>query len=393
MLSERPDSGVHGPYSDGVPVLSWCCIGADGEASGREADRVFPGEAVGRPGETVTARWLAEGFDGARGDTACGEGGVRFHASRAVVDGQELRLAVVTRAFSAEDAAEAAEAIADVLFGSSRHAEERDPSVTFCALDADGDAVAVRGPDRIRYAASTIKLGVAIAALRAVDRGELDLDETVASRHRFPSAIPGAGDFGFTPDEIDSGFPAAGAPVTLGECLGRMIEVSSNEGTNLLVQRLGLDAVAEAFGAAGARTARMTRLIGDYAAREAGETHEASAADLATVMRAIVSGDVLSTGSARRLVAHLARQRFPIITDGLAESDDRGSKSGWVTGIRHDVAWFRRNGERAPSVLAVCTVGLETSAALETIRAVGAAVERRTVLRRDRTGRSLSPAR
>lgn len=392
MLSERPDSGVHGPYSDGVPVLSWCCISEAGEAFGREIDRVFAGEAVGRPGETVTARALAEGSDSAGAEAAGGDGGIRFHVFRAVVDGRRFRLAVVTRAFSAEDAAEAAGALASALFGSA-HAEEHDPSVTFCALDADGDAVAVRGPERIRYAASTIKLGVAIATLRAVDRGDLDLDETVESRHRFPSAIPGAGDFGFTPDEIDHGFPAPGAPVALGECLERMIEVSSNEGTNLLVQRLGLDAVADAFAAAGARTARMTRLIGDYAARDAGETHEASAADLAIVMRAIVSGDVLSTGSAGRLVAHLARQRFPIITDGLIESDDHGSKSGWVTGVRHDVAWFRRNGERAPSVLAVCTVDLETSAALETIRAIGAAVEQRTALRQDRYDRTLSTAR
>ncbi len=376
MLSERPDSGVRGPFSDGVPLLSWCVIGADGEAFGRGPDRVFDGGAVGRPGEAVTARSLAEGFE-ATGDEAGGSGGIRFHRSRVVAGDEERRLAVVTRAFSAQDAAESAAAIAAALFDGVAHAEDRDPSVTFCALDADGRTVAARGAELIRYAASTIKLGVAIAALRAVDRGELDLGEIVASRHRFASAIPGAGDFGFTPDEVDAGFPADGAAVALGECLARMIEVSSNEGTNLLVQRLGLAAVAEAFAATGARTARMTRLIGDYAARDAGETHEASAADLATVMRAIVSGDALSAESTAILVAHLARQRFPVIADGLAESEDWGSKSGWVTGIRHDVAWFRSRGRPRPSVLAVCTAGLETSAALETIRALGAAVEHR----------------
>lgn len=388
MLSERPDSGVHGPYSDGVPVLSWCGIGADGRAFGRGVDHPFDGGARGRPGETLTARALASGLGSGAEPSDGGDGGVRFHASRAVFDGQEVRLAVIARAFSAADAVEAARAISDALFGSPVGAEPGEPAVTFRALDADGGVLAERGPELVRYAASTIKLGVAVAALLAADRGELDLSETVVSRHRFPSAIPGAGDFGFTPDEIDAGFPADGAPVTLGECLARMIEVSSNEGTNLLVRRLGLPAVAEAFAVTGARTARMTRLIGDYAARDAGETHEASASDLAAVMRAIVAGDALSAESAALLAAHLARQRFPVIADGLDECDDWGSKSGWVTGIRHDVAWFRHRGQQRPSVLAVCTAGLETSAALETIRAVASAVEHR-ILRASRDAGTL----
>ncbi|PIJ21487.1 hypothetical protein BMH30_12145 [Leucobacter sp. OLES1] len=54
---------MHGPYSDGVPVLSWCGIGADGRAFGRGVDHPFDGGARGRPGETLTARALASGLE------------------------------------------------------------------------------------------------------------------------------------------------------------------------------------------------------------------------------------------------------------------------------------------------------------------------------------------
>ncbi|GAA1597409.1 serine hydrolase [Leucobacter chromiireducens] len=423
MFSERPDSGEHGAYSDGIPVLAWQLVveadAGDGSARavGFRAAAPFAGDGFPeRPDPAarhpVTAAsiadWLerdaawgaqvpgaAEGpirsalRDGAvEREVWGGRGGLRFHAARIRTGSGVRRVAVVTRAFSAADAAAAAAAICALLCpdlardqavptdSSVAGTHDTAPIATFAVLAAGGEQLAARGSQRVFYAASTIKLGLALAVLRAVDHGALDLDEQVVSQHHFASAVAGAGSFGFTPDEIDAGFPPEGRQVSLAVCLARMIEVSANEGTNMLAQRVGLAAVTAAFGAAGAPTARMTRLIGDYAARERGDTHEASASDLAATMREIIAGTLLSPDSAARLQRHLRAQRFPVLADGFADVREWGSKSGWVTGLRHDVAWFTRNGEDTPTVIAVCTSGFETSAALETIRALGAAAER-----------------
>nr|WP_243848610.1 serine hydrolase [Lysinibacter cavernae] len=243
-------------------------------------------------------------------------------------------------------------------------------------LDSSGAILAARNEKRVFYAASTIKLGVAIAVLRAVDRGDLSLTAEVPSRHQFESRMQEAPPFEFVPGEIDEGFPPAGSPVTLATCLERMITVSSNEGTNILTELVGLDAVTNAFASLGATTARMTRLIGDYSAREAGYTHEASALDLATTMQAICSGNACSQDSTSLLLDHLRAQTYPVITAVVPANTDSGSKSGWVTDIEHDVAFIGTPGDPTSAMLAVCTEGLAPGPAHESIRGVAAALMR-----------------
>ncbi|QIM19025.1 serine hydrolase [Leucobacter coleopterorum] len=239
---------------------------------------------------------------------------------------------------------------------------------SFCHLDSDGRLLSERDSDRVYYAASTLKLGVAVAVLQRVDCGELLLTTVLPSQHRFASAVTGAPDFGFPAGEVDEGFPAQNTPVSLGECLERMIEWSSNEGTNMLAELVGLSAVNGALQQLGGRNSRMGRLICDYSARNAGLTIETTARDLAVMLHAILTARVLTPESTSLLLMHLRKQRFPFIVshEGTLAGmhlADWGSKSGWVTGMRHDVAWFIRPGREQAEVLAVCTEGATTSEA------------------------------
>lgn len=245
--------------------------------------------------------------------------------------------------------------------------------ISYCLLDKDGAVLAERGADTKFYAASTIKLAVLVAALRMVDGGLLSLEQTLASRHSFPSRIPAAGEFSFVPDEIDAGMPPVGEPMPLRDVLRRMITVSSNEATNMTVALTGFDAVNEALRICGAASSKMERIIGDVAALEAGFTHEITARDLAAVLRAIVGGQAAGPDSTQLMIDFLRAQEFGII--GLAvPAADWGSKSGWVTGIRHDAAFLvPGGGTRADScILAVCTRAYEEDAAEEAIQAVSA---------------------
>lgn len=252
------------------------------------------------------------------------------------------------------------------------------PEVAFCLLHPNGGTAAARGADIPFYSASTIKLAVLLAVLQAVDRGELALEMSLPARNIFASVLPDGGEFGFPGDEADPGMPAAGTPMTLATVLERMITVSSNEATNMAVNLVGFDAVNRALGGVGAGSSHMQRYIGDLAALKAGLTHQVTAADLARTMHALVSGKALAAASTEFALGLLARQEFAWIAAGLAPGTVQGSKSGWVTGISHDVAFFAPAGTRLAAplqdawVLAVCTRGYEPGPGREVIAAVAA---------------------
>lgn len=280
-------------------------------------------------------------------------------------------------------------------------------SVSFCLLDGDGGVLAAEGADRPYYAASTIKLHVLLTALRAADGGALDLEATVPATRTFT----GGDGTGFTlgGDHLDPTHPADGAAISVRDLLRRMIDRSSNEATNHLVELIGLDAVDETIQRLELGATRVERLIGDAAALEAGRTNETSADDLTRTMLALVRRDEatagpdahrdrqpatlptlpaqsrrsaqprrsaqarqiawdprtaqspqpsLSTASVELARAALRAQQIPLITTAVREDVDHGSKSGWIDGYRHDVAFLGDPDGEDLHVLAAMTSGL-----------------------------------
>lgn len=245
------------------------------------------------------------------------------------------------------------------------------PAVSYCLMTMGGAVLTQRGAGTRYYAASTIKLAVLVAALRMVDDGKLSLEQTLISRHTFPSAVLEAGDFDFDEDEIDAGMPAVGELVTLREVLRRMIVVSSNEATNMTVGLTGFEVVDEALRLCGAGSSKMERIIGDLAALEAGLTSEVTARDLASMLRMIVTGQAAGPASTELMLEFLQAQEYGIIGPSVPAAR-WGSKSGWVPGIRHDVAYLVPAALRLQEgcVLAVCTRAYEDDAADEIIKTV-----------------------
>lgn len=249
------------------------------------------------------------------------------------------------------------------------------PVIGYCLADRTGRVLAERNADTRFYSASTIKLGVLIAVVQAVERGELALDQSVVAATTFNSGAGGR--FSFDPEDVDAAMPAAGTALPLHEVLARMVSASSNEATNMAVELVGFDAVNAALQRCGAPDARMERLIGDLEARDAGLTHEVSARDLAMVMGAILSGAVAGPELTALMLQWLSAQEHPVIgaeLDATSGGAVWGSKSGWVTGIHHDVAYVLPPGahDGAGYLLAVCTRGFAEQDAAEAIRAVAA---------------------
>ncbi|PYI39247.1 serine hydrolase [Arthrobacter psychrolactophilus] len=247
-------------------------------------------------------------------------------------------------------------------------------SISFVALDWNGSVIASHNPDEPYYAASTIKLAVLLAAMRLVDTHKLDLTQLVTVRNTFPSRIPGAGNFTFDLVEQDNGMSEAGTDITLAQALGRMIYVSSNAATNMVIDLVGLDAVTEELQHCGTQYAKMERLISDHVARDQGFTHEASAHDLAIIMQHALAGTDYSASSTAFIREVLGQQEFPVIATQLPAHTVWGSKSGWVDGIHHDVAYIGEPGTESHLILAVCTRGFSHEQGANAISAVASSV-------------------
>lgn len=250
------------------------------------------------------------------------------------------------------------------------------PVVTYRVARASGQVLAARDDDLDLYAASTVKLAVLVAAARALDAGTAHLDDRLVATRTFTSQVPGAGAYTIEPDDVDAGLPPDGTPMPLGDVVDRMVTVSSNEATNMVIEHVGLDAANQALADAGATRSTVGRKYSDLAAERAGASHRTTAADLCALMSAVVTGRLASPERTAWMCALLGRQTDRQLTAGLPAPGEPGSvpfgsKSGWVDGIRHDVAFVGEPGPEA-LVVAVCTRGYDEPAAEETLKALGA---------------------
>jgi beta-lactamase class A len=244
------------------------------------------------------------------------------------------------------------------------------PVIAVCVRRASGLVLAERNPDELFYAASTVKLAALVAVARALEAGTVTLETPLTSTDTFRSDAPGAPDYRIDPDDLDEGMPAPGTTMPLGDVVERMVVVSSNEATNMLTELVGLDAVEKALADAGARSSTYGCKYSDFAAARLGARRDTTARDLAALMSALVTGALAGPAWTSWMTGMLGRQHDRQLTVHVPDGVPFGSKSGWVDGIRHDVAFV---GDAGPDalVVAVCTRGFDAGGAEEVLRSIG----------------------
>jgi beta-lactamase class A len=202
-------------------------------------------------------------------------------------------------------------------------------------------------PDHQHYSASTMKLPILVAAHRRAERGELDLHRPVTVHDDVDSVVPGVR-FRVDPgeDSDPETWGALGRDVPLSSLVERMVTVSGNLATNLVLEHVGLTEVAAVLTAAGcSERTQVVRGIEDYAARDAGTDNLVTADDLARLMVALAEGRLAGPGATsaceRTLLAQTYRDGIPA---GLPSDVAVGNKTGWIDGVNHDVALVRAPG-------------------------------------------------
>jgi beta-lactamase class A len=210
-------------------------------------------------------------------------------------------------------------------------------------------------PDAQHYSASIMKLPILVAAYRLVERGRLDLDRRVLVHNDFASQSPGQR---FSLDQAEDSDPhtwaALGTDVTLRMLVHRMVTVSGNLATDLVLDAVGTDEVAAVLAASGCsdRTA-IVRGIEDYPARDAGIDNLITADDMARLVVALAEGRLAGPDASEACERVLEAQEYRNgIPAGLPAGIVIGNKTGWITNVNHDVALVRAEG-RPPVGLAV----------------------------------------
>lgn len=214
-------------------------------------------------------------------------------------------------------------------------------------------------PDLRMHAASTMKLPVLIELFRQIDAGRRTLDDTIAVSNTFRSMVDGSP---FTLNAADDSeqqtYAQVGQRITLREASERMITVSSNLATNLLIDELGIDRIRATVASLDAGGMDIRRKVEDGPAFRAGLNNTTTAAGLATLLEAIRDGKAASQASTQAMVEILKRQQFNAgIPAGLPPGTPVAHKTGTITKIHHDAGIVYG---RVPYVLVVMTRGIES---------------------------------
>jgi beta-lactamase class A len=215
--------------------------------------------------------------------------------------------------------------------------------------------VAYRERER-HYAASTMKLGLVIAAYRSAEAGLLSLEDRVLVHNDFASAI-GTGRFGIdeTEDSDPQPWSRRGQRVALRWLAYRAIVRSSNLATNLLLDAVGLTAVDATLEAVGATDSIVSRGIEDTDARDAGLQNLVTAQDLARTLQALVAATAAGRDACDEILSVLAAQQINDALPALLPPGTRvAHKSGWVDGISHD-AGIVYPDDADPFIVVICT--------------------------------------
>jgi beta-lactamase class A len=233
-------------------------------------------------------------------------------------------------------------------------------SVAFKDLQT-GETLFIKEKDMV-HAASTMKVPVLIEVFKQAEDGKFRLGDQVVIKNEFRSIVDGSP---FSLKKEDDSDPEIygliGTTLSIRELAERMIVVSSNMATNILIELVGPENVMSTLGLLGIRRMRVLRGVEDGKAFERGWNNQTDACDLMLVMEAIASGKAGSLPSCREMILILEKQKFREgIPAGVPAGVPVGNKTGSITGIEHDAAIVFPPGRR-PYVLVVLARGVKSS--------------------------------
>lgn len=233
-------------------------------------------------------------------------------------------------------------------------AERDGVDIGVAVLAPDGRRFDHRGDD-VFLSASTIKIAIMVALFQAIDRGELSLDDPYVLQSE--DKVPGSGVLQHLHDGIE---------LTLGDVVYLMMSISDNPATNILIDRLGFDAVNSAMRDIGLERSVLGRKMMGRPAIDGERENHATPNDLAKLVSAILDGTVATASSTEAMISLLERQQNARRIGRFVPKDTRwGSKTGSYDTVVNDAGFVML--DRGPMVIAVLTANVQDVVAGELI--------------------------
>jgi len=174
--------------------------------------------------------------------------------------------------------------------------------------------------------ASSIKIAIVYELFKQVDEGRIRLDETLTLDRA--KAVGGTGVL------LYMGTPT----LTIRDYAVLMVTLSDNTATNVLIDRLGMDAIAARMQSLGLKATKLRRHMMDLAAARRGDENVSSPDDLVRLLQAM-AGQHASEKDPGRMPAAVDLLKLPKesrLRRGLPEGVPVADKPGELDGVRAD---------------------------------------------------------
>jgi len=192
---------------------------------------------------------------------------------------------------------------------------------------ATGTTIELR-PDEVFPTASSIKLAVLYELYRQAEEGRIDVGEL--TRPPLPR-VRGGGILQELGDRVS---------LTWRDLAVLMIGWSDNEATNVLIRRVGMEAVNRRLDTLGLPRTRLRRLMMDLEAARRGEENVSTPREIARLAEIVAMGDSLSpTRAADLLAVATVADEGSHFRRGLPQGARAISKPGALEGVRCEAAW------------------------------------------------------
>ena len=213
---------------------------------------------------------------------------------------------------------------------------------------ATGTTIELR-PDEVFPTASSIKLAVLYELYRQAEEGRIDVGEL--TRPPLPR-VRGGGILQELGDRVS---------LTWRDLAVLMIGWSDNEATNVLIRRVGMEAVNRRLDTLGLPRTRLRRLMMDLEAARRGDENVSTPREIARLAEIVARGDSLSPARAADLLAvATVADEGSHFRRGLPQGARAISKPGALEGVRCEAAWVDVPGR--PYSAAIMTAYLRREA-------------------------------
>lgn len=213
-------------------------------------------------------------------------------------------------------------------------------SVSVCIIDASNGNYCHVNSDKAFVSASMIKLAVLCEYMHAVDNGQLDPADRVTLKN-----MKVVGGTGLIQTERHASY-------SYDELCRYMIMYSDNTATNVLINKLGQDAINELVQTLGCKNTSLNRQL---MALNTNTENWISSRDAATILYKIKNGTASSSTICAKALEYLSKQTD---NEGMAEGISSGAfahKTGSLRSMRHDGGIVL--GRHPYVIVALCDIG------------------------------------